>query len=267
MRRLLPLLPLLAVAATPSPAPKRIVSLHLCADQYLLALADRSQVAGLTRYARDPAMSPQAAQARSWPVTGTSAEEVLALDPDLAIVSPGRTFLNRPRAVLELADTHDYPGIVAQTRLVARAIGHPERGEALIRRMNAALARVPRDAGRQRVAAEYQRRGFLTGTGTLIDDLMRRVGLVNLAARLGRSPLAQVPIEAIVAARPDFLLVEEGDTAVVDQGTAMRAHPALAHIPRLVLPRASTTCGGPAYVLAAASLARQLRQNRALTPP
>lgn len=263
MRRLLPLLLLLPAAA---PAPRRIVSLHLCADQYLLALADRAQVASLTRYARDPAMSPHAAQARNWPVTGASAEEVLALDPDLAIVSPGRAFLIRPRAVLELADAHDYPGIVAQTRLVARAIGHPDRGEALIRRMDAALARVPRDAGRGRVAAEYQRRGFLTGTGTLIDDLMRRVGLVNLAARLGRSPLAQVPIEAIVAARPHFLLVEEGDT-VVDQGTAMRAHPALARIPRLMLPRASTTCGGPAYVLAAASLARQLRQNRALTPP
>ena len=38
-----------AVAASPSTkAPQRIVSLNLCADQYLLALADRDQIAGLT---------------------------------------------------------------------------------------------------------------------------------------------------------------------------------------------------------------------------
>lgn len=261
--RLLPLL-LLLPAAAPVP-PQRILSLHLCADQYLLALADRRQVVGLTRNARDPAMSRGAAQARNWPIARSSAEEMLALRPDLVIATPGRTFLRRPPRVLELPDAHSYPEIVAQTRLVARAIGHPARGEALIRRMDAAIAGLPR-AGKNRIAAEYQRRGFLTGQGTLIDDLMRRVGLVNLASRLGRSPLAQVPVETIVAARPDFLLVEEGE-AVVDQGTAMRAHPALARIPRLVLPRASTTCGGPDYVLAAASLARQLAQNRALTPP
>ena len=262
-RRLLPLLLLTAAA----PAPQRILSLHLCADQYLLALADRAQVVGLTRNARDPAMSREAARARDWPLSRSSAEEMLALAPDLVIVTLGRTFLHRPRAVLQLPDARSYPEIVAQTRVVAHAIGHPARGEALIRRMDAALARVPRDAGRGRTAAEYQRRGFLTGEGTLLDDLLRRVGLVNLARRLGRSALAQVPVEAIVAARPDFLLVEQGDTAVIDQGSAMRAHPALGRIPRLVLPRASLTCGGPAYVLAAASLARQLAQKRALTPP
>ena len=32
-------------------APRKIVSLNLCADQYLLALADRGQIAGLTHNA------------------------------------------------------------------------------------------------------------------------------------------------------------------------------------------------------------------------
>ena len=54
-----------AVAAPPSnKAPQRIVSLNLCADQYLLALADRDQIAGLTRNAIDPDMSAAAAQAK-----------------------------------------------------------------------------------------------------------------------------------------------------------------------------------------------------------
>lgn len=264
MRHLLALSLILLTAAAP-PA-QRILSLHLCADQYLIELADRRQVVGLTRLAADRAMSLEAPRARGWPIARSSAETVLALDPDLVITTPGRPFLRRPRAVLELPDAHTYPEIVAQTRMVARAIGHPERGEALVRRMDAALARIPHDLGRGRVAAEYQRRGYLTGEGTLLDQLLTRVGLVNLSRRLGRGALAQVPLERIVAARPDFLLVEEGDR-VEDEGSAMRAHPALARIPRLVLPRAALTCGGPGYVLAAASLARQLAQNRALSPP
>ena len=249
-----------------APPPKRILSLHLCADQYLLLLADRAQVVGLTRNARDPAMSREAPRARGWPIGRSSAEEVLAADPDLVIATPGRTFLRRPRQVLELPDAHSYPEIVRQTRLVARAIGHPERGEALVRRMDQALASIPRNAGQGRVAAEYQRRGYLTGQGTLLAVLLTRVGLVNLSRRLGQGALAQVPVERIVAERPDFLLVEEGDR-IEDQGSAMRAHPALARIPRLVLPRAALSCGGPGYVLAAGALARQLAQKRALTPP
>ena len=38
----------------------------------------------------------------------------------------------------------------------------------------------------------------------------------------------------------------------------MLHHPVLRGIPRLLLPQEWTVCGGPAYVLAAESLARQL---------
>jgi iron complex transport system substrate-binding protein len=45
---------------------------------------------------------------------------------------------------------------------------------------------------------------------------------------------------------------------VIDQGTEMLHHPLLRTIPRIDIPQAWTVCGGPAYVLAARSLARQL---------
>src|SRR5579864_590412 len=73
-----------------SPAPRRIVSLNTCADGYLIALADPNQIAGLTRFARDPSLSPQAMQARQLPITNGSIEDVLARDPDLVIASPFR---------------------------------------------------------------------------------------------------------------------------------------------------------------------------------
>ena len=124
------------------------------------------------------------------------------------------------------------------------------------------LAAIPRAAGCGATAAYYQRRGFLTGTGTLVEVLMRRGGLRNLAARLGRGPLARIGLEEMARARPDYLIVETASDRVADHGTEMLHHPVLAPIPRLRVPQAWTVCGGPAYVLAAESLARQVAARR-----
>jgi len=97
-------------------------------------------------------------------------------------------------------------------RQTAVAIGHPERGDALVARMEGELAGLPKP-GRGRVAAYYQRRGYMTGTGTLIDELMMRVGLVNLAGKLGKPPLSQLSIEEMVAAQPDYLYIGEVEDA------------------------------------------------------
>jgi iron complex transport system substrate-binding protein len=255
---------LLLLGAAPIARPQRIVSLNLCADQYLLALADPGQIVALTRFARDPQMSAAAGRAARVPVSRGSAEDVLALRPDLLIATPGRRratmalLKGRNIATLDLPSAESYGDIVAQVRKVAAAVGHPDRGEALIRRMDAGLAALPRAPGGGRVAAYYQRRGFLTGTGTLVDDLMHRVGLVNLAARLGRGTLSRLPLEQMALARPDVLIVESATDRIEDQGTEMLHHPVLARIPRLSLPQSWTVCGGPAYVSAADSLSRQL---------
>lgn len=269
MRRLLLLPALLLIGAAapgkPLKTPQRIVSLNLCADQLLVALADRAQIAALTRFAHDPEMSAEVVKARAFRTIDGSAEEVLSLRPDLVLATPGRRRATmaqlggRDIATLDVAPAESFAEIKNQIRAVARAIGHPARGEALIARMTADLAAVPRNAGRGQVAAYYQRRGYLTGTGTLVDDLMRRVGLVNLASRLGKPALSRVGLEEMARARPDFLLVEAATDSVVDQGTEMLHHPLIAGIRRVKLPQAWTVCGGPAYVLAAKSIAAQVR--------
>lgn len=250
-------------AANKGAVPHRIVSLNLCADQLLVALADRDQIAGLTRYASDPEMSAVASQAKGLPVFGGSAEEVMAADPDLVVGMPARrnpaiaVLRNRHYRSLDLKSAHDYDEIVASIRDVARAVGHPQRGEALIARMNADLAGILRARG-GKVAAYYQRRGYLTGTGTLIDDLMVRVGLVNLAGQLGKPSLSQMSLEEMAMARPDYIVIDSATQKVSDQGTEMIHHPILRDIPRVAIPQAWTVCGGPAYVKAARSLARQV---------
>lgn len=255
---------LLPFAACPAAAaPQRIVSLNLCADQYLVALADRTQIAGLTRNADNPDMSAVAAQTPGLRILGQSAEEIVAIDPDLVVGMPARrsgvmmALADRHYPALDLKSADSFADILQQMRTVSAAVGRPERGAAVAEAMRQALAGLPKP-GRGRVAAYYQRRGFLTGTGTLVDDLMQRAGLVNLAAKLGKPPLSQLSIEELVAARPDFLIIESATSRVTDQGTEMLHHPALAGIPVIRLPQAWTVCGGPAYVDAARSLAEQI---------
>ncbi|WP_239019728.1 ABC transporter substrate-binding protein [Sphingomonas suaedae] len=246
-------------------APKRVVSFNLCADQLIVALADRAQIAGLTHNATDPWMSAAAERARGLPRLSSSGEQILAIQPDLVVgmpAGPAAALIARQGyPTLDFRFANSVDELYLSIRETAAALGHPARGAALIARMQADLAAIPR-TGRGRVAAFYQRRGFMTGTGTLVDDLMRRAGLVNLAAKLGKPPLAQVSIEEMVAAKPDFLIVDSASDTVTDQGTEMLHHPALRNIPRIRLPEAWTVCAGPAYVQAAQSIAVQIARHR-----
>ncbi|QUT07527.1 ABC transporter substrate-binding protein [Sphingobium phenoxybenzoativorans] len=255
----------LSGAANAESRPRRILSLNMCADQLLIALADPSQILALTQFARDRDMSAEAERADHFAMSRGASEDVLALEPDLIISSPfhaiGPQVKKRNYRTINLNPAENYPAIVTQIRQVAAAVGHPERGEAMIGRMDAELKGLRRIKGAP-IAAYYQRRGYLTGTGTLIDDLMQRVGLRNLATAMGRPVLSRMSVEEMVAARPDYLIVETNSDRIADQGTEMLHHPALAGIPRLRLPQAWTVCGGPAYVLAAKSLSEQLRAHR-----
>jgi len=263
----------LATGAGAAPVrPQRIVSLNACADDYLVALADKSQVAALTRYARDPSLSFYADRAKAYPFTGGQAEAVLALHPDLVIASPYRradslALLKGRVPILDLPPTGNFADVVKETRAVAVAIGQPERGEALIRAMQARVDA----AGRQPlggVAAHYQRGGFITGPGSLMDDLMSRAGLINLARQGRGGALGQMSLEQIVYAHPDFLIFTDGASVGQDEGSLSLDHPALARaIPaarRLHIPSALTVCGGPSYPDALERLQAEARRAKSV---
>ena len=256
-------------AARPASVPRRIVSLNLCADQLLVGLADRGQIVALTEWARDPELSAIARQARDLPFTHRSAEEVMALRPDLVIGAPFQTravlapLKAQGLTLLELPRGEGVAAIEASVTTLAAAVGHPERGTRMIAQMRRALAAVGPPPGRGRVAAYYQRQGYLTGTGTLVDEMFARVGLVNLAGLLGRPALSQLSLEEMALARPDFLILETGTRAVADRGTAALHHPLLdTAVPaarHLYIEQAQTVCGSPAFADAVASLAAQVR--------
>ena len=233
----------------------RIVSMNVCTDQLLLPLADPAQILGLSRFARDAWQSWAAEQARRYPVLSGGAEDVLVLKPDVVVASSfdkrsTRELLKTQGLRLaEFAVPRNLDEVKAQIRQMGEITGHPDRAAAEVAKLDAAMARA-----RQAVVEKHtsvlplSRRGWVSGRDSLVSSLLTETGLFNAADALGIGSGGFASLEAIVQAKPDFLLVsEEGDRAQ-DEGRAFLLHPALEKFypasKRIVLPERLTVCGG-----------------------
>lgn len=262
-------------AGPPEPAPvKRIVSINLCADQYLLALAAPGQILALSPFAADPSLSFLASRAKGIRRVRDDAESVLLLKPDLVVASAynSRAALDVLRRhgvdVLMLSHPERLEEVAAQIERVAAAIGRRAEGERLLRRYRRALMRAKGVAPTGLSALYYDRGGYVLGTRTLVAELMAHVGLENAARRLGVTAAAPVSVESVLFTRPDLLIVP-GQAGAIDQGLALLRHPALARLypreKRIVLPGRLTVCPGPSVIAALDTLVTEiLRVVRAL---
>src|SRR5262245_65106436 len=171
-------------APAPPPVPRRVVSFNICADQLVVALADPAQIAGLSPYAMQPALSAVADEARAFPQIQWHAESTISLDPDLVLVGPrDRSVTQRLLTALGFRVVEiEFVSTIAQAReqirKVAALLGHPERGEALLQRLDAArarLANVPRPHATTALLVE--RNGYSEGPASLAAGMIAEAGL------------------------------------------------------------------------------------------
>uniref|UniRef100_E6VN90 Periplasmic binding protein n=1 Tax=Rhodopseudomonas palustris (strain DX-1) TaxID=652103 RepID=E6VN90_RHOPX len=244
-----------ANAASAAAAPK-VVSINACTDQLLLTLADPDQILGLSPYARDADRSFLAAAAARFPQLSGEAEEVLMLKPDFVV---GGRFTKRAtrellkqmgQRIVEFDSVKTIDESKAQIRQMADLLDHPERADASIARIDAAVTRAKQAASRTRLTVlPLARRGWVSGRDSLISALLDTVGLGNAASRLGFARGGFASLEAMVALRPDFLLISEDSDFAEDEGRAFVLHPALQRFyppsKRITVPERLTVCGGP----------------------
>jgi iron complex transport system substrate-binding protein len=233
----------------------RIASMNVCTDQLLLTLADPEQILGLSRYARDGAQSWAAGDARRYPVLSGGAEDILVLRPDIVVASlfdkrTTRELLKEKGLHLaELSVPRTLDEVKDQIRRMGEIVQHPDRAAAEIARLDAAIARA-----RQAVAHKHyrvlplSRRGWVSGSDSLLSSLLTETGLFNAAGELGVAFGGFTSLEAIVNLKPDFILVSEAGDRAEDDGRAFLLHPALERFyppsKRIVIPDRLTVCGG-----------------------
>ena len=199
-------------------APQRIVSLTPALTEILFAVGAGDRVVGVTQYCDFPPA------AKTKPKVGgymnPSVEAVLALKPDLVLVSPGpgnrdsALALRRAGLRLEILSAETLEESLAAIEGVARLVGDEATGRDL-----AAAVRARLDAVTKRVAGTPRVRTLFclqtdpiiaAGRDTLPSQLLELAGGSNVVDAV-RYP--RLDVEAVAAARPELILQARMDVA------------------------------------------------------
>lgn len=244
-----------------------IVSLNPCTDAVLAEVADPGQLLAISHFSHDPEGSSMGIEtARRYRAVSGAVEEVVALQPDIVVAdyfigpAAGGALARLGIRVEQFSIDTSIAESEAQVRRLAALAGHPERGEALVARMRAALAAAAPPPGSRPVpAVVWQSGGMVPGDRTLIADLLRRTGFSQLSAVRGLRQGEILPLETMLADPPRVILAT-GNLGSNENRSL--AHPALRRLAGTRFERFPSHllwCGGPTVIKAAERLAEVRR--------
>lgn len=254
-----------SVPEQPATEATTFVSLNPCLDAILVEVAEPVQVLALSHYSRDPAASSMdVARAKQFGVTGGTAEEVIALKPDVVLAS---SFIDpATKSALERAgmrvETFGSPGNVEasldQVRALATLTGQVGKGEKLA---EAITTEPSQPAVKGGSALLWQPGQIVGGEASLVAEHLRWAGFTNYAEGHGMGQADHITLEQVLADPPDLLLVA-GDSA--GQQHPLLRDPSLATRIARFEPRLFY-CAGPS-ILAARERLVQIRADMAGMP-
>ncbi len=262
---------------TPRPAepatPHRIVSLAPALTEILFALGVGDRGVGVTNFCDYPP------EVEALPTVGgfvnPSVEAVLALEPDLVLVSPAAgnrdaaLAIRRAGARLEVVPAETLADSFTAIERVGELVGVETRGRELAeetrRRIDEAAARV---ATRERVPVLFSIQLdplIVAGSGTLPSELVELAGGDNV---VDAERYPKVGIEFVMAESPDVIIqarmdkLEEGsERAAVEFWGRWPAIPAVKNNRMLVIDGTTALRAGPRVADAVESLARTLHPD------
>ncbi|WP_108787697.1 ABC transporter substrate-binding protein [Erythrobacter sp. Alg231-14] len=249
-----PVLPTSAASVGETPT---ILSLNPCLDAILVEVAAPGQILALSHFSFDEGSSSiDSMVAAAFAYTGGTAEEIIALQPDIVFAS---TFIApNTRAALERAglrvETFVSPTSIdesmAQIRDVAAMAQRVDEGTDLIERIEATLPTPQSPPGNDGLRALLWQPGqIVAGEASLVWDIFDRFGWRNHSAAMGLNQADHVSLEMVMSDPPDLLLVA-GDQAG-------QLHPVLNGLDATQVARFEPNlfyCGGPSIANAVARL-------------
>lgn len=216
-------------------APQHVVSTSLCTDEYVFRMVPHENIAALSFLAGDtnPVVSTIADKVRGIPLIHPSAEVILSRKADLVVMFQG----SDPRLHEQLKAAHvpvlDMPGansiaeICTITQMMGNALGAPERARAMIAKMDREIAEVHATSTNPPVQALiYEPNGYAT-TGGVTDEMMTLGGLLNIASKLHQTRMGTVPVESVVAGKPELLILKGEHKRTPTRADLILRHPAL----------------------------------------
>jgi iron complex transport system substrate-binding protein len=255
-------------------APQHVVSTFLCTDEYVFRLVPPAKIAALSYEATDrhPVVSTVADAAKGIPTIHPSSETVLSLRPDLVVMYAGtepRLRLNLKKlgiAVLDVPWANSLADVRRITNMLGEKLGAPDKASALLSEMDRKIAAARASAPHPPVRTIlYEPNGY-AGTGGVTDEVMTLSGIVNAAPPAQLSRTGTLPVEALIAAAPELLILGGEETSGSARAYTILHHPALKTLKGLREHAVLTPllCPGPWSVDAAATFGDLARKARAL---
>jgi len=210
-------------AARLEAAPRRVASLNLCTDELVLMLAAPDQIATVTHLSQQEAETPLWRQASRYPRNDGSLLSVVALRPDLVVTMGGggrdrlRVAQRLGIPIANLPFAQSLADVVESIRRVAAALGRPEAGTALLRRMDAVMRSRP---------ARLSDTIWLGGGGRTISATGLEAQWMWLAGMRQRVMHGdRVPLETLLASPPAILLRSDYRQGQYSSGQRWLTHP------------------------------------------
>jgi iron complex transport system substrate-binding protein len=229
--------------------------MNLCTDQMAMLVAAPGQLFSVSFLAADPVSSVLAPQAGRYVVNHGLAEEIFLMRPDLVLAgtyTAGATVDMLRRLgirVEQFAPENSFDDIRASLQRMGDVLGQPQRAKDLVADLDRRLAAVKTGGHDGMTAAISYANSYTSGAGTLIDDVMTKAGLANIAAKFGYVGMERLPLELLVMSDPDLLVTADRDysaPALAQQGFDHPAYRAQAARSGAVdLASRYTICGAP----------------------
>lgn len=238
-----------------SDPPRRIVSLNMCTDQLLLDLVEPERIAGVSFLATDRTLSADWRRLAPFKKLKGTAEEVLALKPDLVIAGEYTTgatvdLLRRlGQNVLIVPMATDFDGMRKTVRQIAAAVGEMARAEKVLNDFDERLSAARSTVQSRPTAIAYQVGSFVSGPESLLDAALTAAGYRNLARELALGAGGRLPLEQLVTTPPDLLVLANAPNDFRTVLADNLRHPALAQLmqrrPSVHLPMPYWMCATP----------------------
>lgn len=250
-------LALAASVASASDLPK-VVSVNVCTDQFVMLLADPSQVLSLTVLADDPQSSALADRAGQFAQNNGRAESIAIQEPDVVVASaysdPALLGMLRQIGieVVQFPIITALTDIPAQLRAFGEVLGREAVADEMARDFEDNLRSLPKAAEAAPLAAFFYPNGYALGTGTLSHDILTAGGARNLSVELGMTGGGRLSLEQVVLNQPD-MLIGAPNYSGFSRSEEMTTHPALSGIP-MVHSTPDWVCGTPNTLRAVAQV-------------
>lgn len=226
--------------------PDRIVSTSLAVDEYLVNLTDLDNIAAVTAISADPGISNVAGQTDDieFKFETVTAEQVLALEPDLVIVpsyvSP--EVLNQLDdagvTTYQIEDSSTFDGVIDAVEVLGQLLDEEDNANKLIEDFNKRVEALENaDSGQKERVLYYTEYLSSVTDNTTIGEMIKLAGGVNVVSEAGITggdfpDYPDVSKEVLVDLNPEVIFTTAWDPSGAEPAfvTEWKNDPALANV-------------------------------------